>query len=118
MTKEEFKEQVKVKKWEFKNWAGDKLWKANIFWDQNREYLVVIIPAALGIGGKVISSANRHSRLREEEYLKKRFMYDRSMGAYLEMRRQPTQKELLEINRLKKEGMSLPEILNKMRLLK
>lgn len=118
MTKEEFKDKVKIKKWEIKNWAGEQLGKAKVFWEQNREYLVVLVPAALGIGGKVISSANRRSKVREEEYLKKRFMYDRKMGAYLEMRRQPTQKELLEIDRLKKEGYSLPEILAKLRLLK
>lgn len=118
MTKEEFKEKVKIKKWEIKNWLGDKAWKAKLFWDKNRDYLVVIIPAAVGLGGKAINSANRRHRIREEEYLKKQFMYDRRMGAYLELRRQPSQKELLQIDKMKKEGMSLPDILNKMRLLK
>lgn len=118
MNKEKFKEKVKITKWEIKNWLGDKAWKAKIFWDNNRDYLVVLIPAALGIGGKIASSAKYHSKVREEEYLKKRFMYDRRMGAYLELRRKPTQKEIIEIDRLKKEGKTLPEILSGMRLLK
>lgn len=118
MTKEEFKEKIKVKKWEFENWVTDKAWRAKMFWDQNKEYLVVLIPVVAGVGHRVIGRANSMRRQKNEEYLKKQFMYDRRNGCYLEMRRKPTQNEYLEIDRRKKNGESLPSILSSMKLLR
>lgn len=115
---EEMKEKIRIKKWEINNWVQDKVWRAKMFANQHEEAIIILGPAVLGIGGKLVTSATRQSRIRGEKNLKERFMYDRRLGGYLEMRRKPTQNEYLEIDRRRRNGESLPQILSSMKLLK
>ena len=118
MTKEEFKEKVKIKKWEFDNWLTNKTYQAKVFWEENRDYIVVLAPIVLASGERVIRSVSRNKRLAEERDLKDRYIYDRSFGCYYELKRKPTQSEYLEIDRRKRNGESMGSILNSMRLIK
>lgn len=78
--------------------------------------------AAMGsalIGG-VVSLAKRHDRkadIRKTQRLKDEYIYDRSLGTYWKTRRPRTAGENLEIQRRKKAGESLGDILADMRLL-
>ena len=116
--KPELKEKIEIKKWEIKNWCYDQSCKAKRFWNENRDYIVVIVPLAVATGEKLIKCINRNARLDEERDLNERYIYDMSLKCYYEMNRKPTPKEYLEIDRRKKNGESLGAILNSMRLLK
>ncbi len=116
--KPELKEKIEIKKWEIKNWCYDQSCKAKRFWNENRDYIIVIVPLAVATGEKLIKCINRNARLHEERDLKERYIYDMSLKCYYEMKRKPTPKEYLEIDRRKKNGESLGAILNSMRLLK
>lgn len=118
MTKEQIKEKIKIKKWELDNWWTDQKYKAKRFWDENKEYIVVLAPVVIASGEKIIKSVRRDVRLKEERDLKEKYIYDMSLKCYYEMRRKPTTKEYLEIERRKKSGEPLGKILANMRLLK
>lgn len=118
MTKEEFDNKVRVAKWQLGNWWFDTKYKAKKFWDENRDYIVVIVPAAIGAGEMAFKAIERGQRRKEEKDLKERYIYDRSLGAYYEMHRQPKQSEYAEIGRRKSNGESLGSILKDMRLIK
>lgn len=118
MTKEEFKMEVRNKKAEFKAWCHGKVIQARVFWNENRDYIVVLAPIVCGVGGKVISSVDRKHRINEEKDLKERYIYDRSLGCYYELKHQPKPSEYLEIDRRRRNGEPLGRILQDMRLLK
>ena len=118
MTKEEFNQKIKIKKWEFRNWLDDTKEKLKRFWDENRDYIVILVPVVVATGEKAIKSIASNHRLVEERNLKERFIYDMSLKCYYELKRKPTPKEYLEIDRRKKNGESLGVILDSMRLLK
>lgn len=118
MKKEELKKKIKIKKWELKNWWHDRKLEAKQFWNENREYLVILIPVVLASGEKVFKEVKRERQLKEERDLKERFIYDMSLKCYYELRRKPKPQEYLEIERRKRNGESLGKILSDMRLLK
>lgn len=70
--------------------------------------------------GSVIGLARRADRkadLKKAEQLKERYIYDRSIGGYWKTRRKLSANDMLEIERQKKLGRGLGEILRDMRLL-
>lgn len=75
---------------------------------------------ATTVVGSVIGLAKRADRkadLKKAENLKERYIYDRSIGGYWKTRRKLNTSDMLEIERQKKLGRSLGEILRDMRLL-
>lgn len=118
MKKDEIKEKLKIKKWEVQNWLSDKADQAKRFWDENKEYIVVLVPVVLATGEKVFKAVSRNAQLKEERNLKEKFIYDMSLKCYYELKRKPTTNEYLEIERRKKNGEPLGKILSSMRLLK
>lgn len=75
---------------------------------------------ATTVVGSVIGLARRADRkadLKKAENLKERYIYDRSIGGYWKTRRKLNTSDMLEIERQKKLGRSLGEILRDMRLL-
>ena len=85
---------------------------------RHKDVLIVIVPAAIsGIVGisNVVAKQSRH---KDEKRLKDRMVYDRQLGAYLETRRKLRNDELVYINRRHKEGETIADILDDMRLLK
>lgn len=79
-----------------------------------RNACVVIVPAVAG-AVKVIGKC---VNLGKQKALKENFCYDRSLGHYWALKRAPSNKEWLEIDRRKKNGERLADILNELKLLK
>lgn len=118
MTKEELKSKFKVWKWEVNNWVYCQEEKAHRIWNEHKEEILVLGPVAIVSAEKLIRNARRSRNLKEEKHLKEDYVYDRSRGCYIELRRKLTNRELLELDRRKRNGESLIEILSSMRVLK
>ena len=101
----------------YKRSAKEKLDQA---WSFCKEHPAESLAAATaGIGGLMglIKRHDRYTTLRKEQELKDRYIYDRSIGKYWKTRKVPTVGEQLEIERRKKSGESMGDILSSMRLL-
>lgn len=111
----EFKREAKIRKIkakveEIKNKAVD------FVTDHPTESLALattLIGSAVGLARR----ADRKKDLREQQRLKEEYIYDRSLGSYWKTRRKLTNAEKLEIDRRRRAGESLGEILRSMRLL-
>ena len=80
--------------------------------------------SALAIGGVIFSgvcylgkAAIKRSNIKAEEDVKNLYCYDRSLGHYWKLRRELRNDEWLEIDRRKRNGESLSDILCSMRVL-
>lgn len=78
--------------------------------------------ASIGIAGlgavvEIVRRIDRNAKRKREEDLKERYVYDRSLGSYWHLRRKPTQREQLEIERRKNSGEKYGAIFTSMKLL-
>lgn len=79
--------------------------------------LATVGTAALGSGVKIAKSLVRTHNLRREQFNKERYIYDRSLGMYLRTKRPLRNKDYISINRRRKNGEKLSDILESMRIL-
>ena len=109
---------IKDFKWELrKRKIKEKLSQA---WEFVKEHPTESMAAATaGIGGVMglIKRHDRHQMIKEQQRLKDEYIYDRSLGRYIKMRKKPSTSEALEIERRKHNGEPLGQILADMRLL-
>ncbi len=117
MALEKVKSWAKEKIEDVKVSADIKLWQLREWAKENPEQAATIVCTAIGAAGIIIKRMDRGARIRKEERLKDRYIYDRSLGSYWSLRRKPTQTEKLKIERLRREGLSYGEILTRMKLL-
>lgn len=111
----EFKREAKIRKIkakveEIKNKAVD------LITEHPTEALALattLIGSAVGLARR----ADRKKDLREQQRLREEYIYDRSLGSYWKTRRKLSNSEKLEIERRRRQGESLGEILRSMRLL-
>ncbi|MBR1703111.1 MAG: hypothetical protein IJ716_14385 [Lachnospiraceae bacterium] len=92
---------------------------------ENKELAMILIPiagtatVALVKGTINISKgAVRAHNLKKEEDLKNLYCYDRSLGHYWALRRELSNAEWIEIDRRKKNGERLSDILDELKVLK
>lgn len=108
---EEFKKELNRRKME------ERINKAKDF---VKEHPTETLAAVTAVAGAVVGLVKRHDRksdVRKMEQLRDLYIYDRSIGGYWKTRRRLTTNDMLEIERQKKMGRSLGEILRDMRLL-
>lgn len=112
---DDFKKEAKIRKLkakveEIKNKAVD------LITEHPTEALALgttLIGSAVGLARR----ADRKKDLREQQRLREEYIYDRSLGSYWKTRRKLSNSEKLEIERRRRQGESLGEILRSMRLL-
>lgn len=93
--------------------------KGAIDWcNNNKEILILLVPAAVTCVTATTKFANKHINLVKEEKLKDLYCYDRSLGHYWALRRELTNSEWLEIDARKAAGERLSDILESMKVLK
>ena len=108
----DLKKAERKQKWEsFKN-------NARRWWNDNRQYAVVIIPAVGAVLVKGIQILGKMHAGHMETINKDRRCYDTSLGHYWELKRKLKNSEWTEIERRRKGGESLGEILDDMDVLK
>lgn len=105
--KREFKEKVNVKFQKGKEWIV-----------RNKEAVVTLTPVVIGGIMTVVKVVGKRINLRKQENLKDLYCYDRSLGHYWALRRELTNQEWLEVDRRKKDGERLADILSDMKVLK
>lgn len=99
-----------------------------VWWDDNKEWAVIVLPAALGLTGWVVKTVVRgtttslnkllsYKNLQKEQMLKDLYCYDRSLGHYWKLNRKVTNAEWLMISDRKRNGETLATILSSMKLI-
>ena len=106
------------KKAKRKAWIREKYHKTKTFVGDNKEILIAAIPVAGALAGKMIKSISKHSSLKKEEHLKNEYCYDRSLGHYWELKRKLSNSEWIKIDKRKRNGEPLADILDDMKVLK
>lgn len=105
----------------FKKFMRDLKWKAIDVKDYVIEHKETVIPAAIGaIGtiGTITKVVGKRVTLSKEQRIKDRYIYDRSLGRYVEVKRKLNQKDLANIAKRKKDGERVTDILLDMNLVK
>ena len=94
------------------------------WFNDNRELALILIPAGIaGVGVLVKGSISitkgliRTHNLKKEEALKDLYCYDRSLGHYWKLRRELTNEEWVSIDKRKKNGERLADILSELKVL-
>lgn len=106
-------------KWEkFKRKSMEKFNEAKEWCIENKETILLIVPIAVGTLTTMIKVVGKNANLNKEENLKNLYCYDRSLGHYWKLRRELSNDEWLEIDRRKKNGERLSDILDELRVLK
>lgn len=108
---------VKAKANELKIKAREKATAAYNWCCENPE-MAVAIGSMIFAGGKYLTKAAvKRSNIKAEEDVKNLYCYDRSLGHYWKLRRELRNDEWIEIDRRKRNGESLSDILYSMRVL-
>lgn len=105
------------KKAQIREWCTDKKQKAENWVHEHKEQIVTYGPIVVGgiaAGAKMLS---KHAALAKEQDLKDLYCYDRSLGHYWKLRRELTNDEWLEIDKRKKNGEKLGDILDELKVL-
>ncbi len=85
---------------------------------RNRNAIVTIAPVAFGCLTVAVKTVGKRSNLRKMENLKNLYCYDRSLGHYWRLKRQLSNKEWVAIDRRRRSGERLSDILSEMNVLK
>lgn len=85
---------------------------------RNRETIVVLAPVVIGVALPVVKTVSKHITLKRAKDIKELYCYDRSLGHYWKLKRELTNSEWVTIDRRKKCGERLADILSEMRVLK
>ena len=89
-------------------------------WEMCKEHPAEALAFGTALAGSLLGLAKRADRdraIRKEQELKDRYIYDRSLGKYWKTRKAPSVGEQLEIERRKRNGEPMGDILSSMRLL-
>ena len=115
----EFKREYWKKRFaEFRHNVAEKCHDTANFIRENKEILVIAVPAAFGAVKSITKYTTTKSRLRREENLKNLYAYDYSTGHYWHLKRPLTNSEWRSVETMKKSGMSMGDIFASMRVLK
>lgn len=110
--------QKEAKKRAFREKISSKIQYGKDWLIRNKETVVTLTPVVIGGVTTVMKVVNKHASQRKDEQLKDLYCYDRSLGHYWKLRRELTNDEWLEIDKRKKNGERLSDILDELKVLK
>lgn len=85
---------------------------------EHKEALVIAVPAVTAVVAGVSKLGSKALSVYKEKNLQDKTIYDRSLGHYWQLNRKLSNDECLYIERRRKNGERLSDILNDMRVLK
>lgn len=106
------------KRAEFKARLNEKIQNGKEWIIRNKETVITLTPVVVGSITTVAKVVGKRINLRKQESLKDLYCYDRSLGHYWRLRRELSNQEWLEVDRRKRHGEHLADILSDMRVLK
>lgn len=106
-----FKEKVRDKAHEVKEKTAE--WIV-----QHKDEIIFWAPVVVGLASTGIKSVSKIISNRQQKQIKELYCYDNRLGHYWKLKREPTNNEWLEIDRRKKRGERLSEILDDLHILK
>lgn len=112
----------------FKERVHEALQNFGIWWNDNKEWAIIVLPVAVGLGSWAIKSLIKGSvsvvkgliqahNLKLEEAIKNLYCYDRSLGHYWKLTRELSANEWLAVEARKKAGETLGHILMDMKVI-
>ena len=102
------KKREEIEKWKKRGeWLFNKAY-------ENKEKIAFAAPVIIFMGKAFIKRSNLH----KAETLKNNYCYDRSLGHYWQLKRPLTNAEWIEIDKRKRRGDRLADILEEFRVLK
>lgn len=112
----DFKKRDKHQQWA--EAFRSKLYDIKFWFDENRELVMFFGPVTIGAGTAIVKAVSKRSKLKKETDLKELYCYDRSLGHYWKLRRELTNSEWVAIDKRKKNGERLADILSELKVLK
>lgn len=106
------------KKAEFKDKIDSMIQNGKHWFVRNKDVLITVTPVIIGGVATVSKVVGKRVNLHKQESIKNLYCYDRSLGHYWRLRRELSNKEWLDIDRRKRNGERLADILADMRVLK
>lgn len=106
------------KRAEFKARLSEKIQNGKEWIIRNKETVITLTPVVVGGITTVAKVVGKRINLRKQESLKDLYCYDRSLGHYWRLRRELSNQEWIEVDRRKRNGERLADILSDMRVLK
>ena len=85
---------------------------------RNKDTILVLAPVIIGGTATIVKVVGKRVNLHKTEELKNLYCYDRSLGHYWALRRELSNAEWLEIDKRKKCGERLSDILAELKVLK
>ena len=113
-----FNERKKWSKEEAKWRIHWELRSASVWIRNHSNELKVFVPIAVASAATIAKVVGKRANLHKEESLKTRYYYDRSLGHYWSLNRNLSNKEWLDIDRRKRNGERLSDILADLKVLK
>lgn len=88
------------------------------WFSRNKEAVIALTPIVIGGVTTVTKVVGKRVNLHKQEEVKNLYCYDRSLGHYWRLKRELSNKEWLEIDKRKKNGERLSDILSELKVLK
>lgn len=111
------KDSIKEKMEDARVKADIRLWQMKEWAKANPEQAATIACTAIGAIGIMIRRSYSAAKIRQEQRLKDRYIYDRSLGRYWTLKRKLTPGEQVAIESMRKTGLGYGEILTRLKLL-
>ena len=113
--RKQYEEQNKHK---FKTRVKNLFYKVKVFCTNNPEITLFIVTTVVGAIGFFGKKGFKFLQLHKEEQIKDLYCYDRSLGHYWKLRRELTNDEWVAIDKRKRNGEKLADILDELKVLK
>ena len=115
---EDFKKIRKnYRKDQIKSWFTEQKRNVEAFLHNNKETIITLVPIVIGVGTYVIKTGVKQHQINKAERIKNMYCYDRSLGHYWKLRRELSNSEWVEIDKRKKSGERLADILESLKVL-
>lgn len=110
--------QKEMKRRERKTKIQNKIHGAIVWISNNKEIVLLVVPSLLAGTRAIIKAVDKHVNLHKEQDFKDLYCYDRSLGHYWKLRRELSNDEWIEIDKRKRDGERLGDILDELKVLK
>lgn len=101
-----------------KCWCKNRVTDARCFWDDNKKEIMTLAPVVIGGFTVLVRVVSKHAAIGREQRLKDLHIWDPKGGYYWVINRKLSNGERLEIERRRKTGEAMGDILASMKVLK